>query len=100
MSFKRWPTAEDFRAFALKDPHSSAVLVSARTDVRGPTLDPLIAVARQLFDHIIIDGPPVDEIVEGVGLPARADTIVIVARAGRTAQAKVLAAIHRLSAFI
>lgn len=100
MSFKRWPTVEDFRAFALKDTHSSAVLVSARTDVRGQTLDPLIAVARQLFDHIIIDGPPVDEIVEGVGLPARADTIVIVARAGRTAQAKVLAAIHRLSAFI
>lgn len=100
MSFKQWPTAEDFRAFALKDPHSSAVLVSARTDVRGPTLDPLIAAARQLFDHIIIDGPPVDEIVEGVGLPARADTIVIVARAGRTAQAKVLASIHRLSAFM
>jgi capsular exopolysaccharide synthesis family protein len=47
-----------------------------------PAARQLIADAEQLADYVIVDSPPLTEVVDALPLAQRVDTVVIVARAG------------------
>ncbi|HYE14073.1 MAG TPA: CpsD/CapB family tyrosine-protein kinase [Pyrinomonadaceae bacterium] len=75
---------------------------SARDDVAemlsGPKFMAVLAEARKLFDYIIIDAPPLAVFTDATLLINRADSALIVARAGRTrfsALDRVLAPVQR-----
>lgn len=65
----------------------------ARDDVAeilsGPTYESVIAEARQLFDFIIIDAPPLGIFTDANVLINRADGALLVVRAGKTRYAEV-----------
>lgn len=49
-----------------------------------PTAQRLIEDAKQLADFVIIDSPPLTEVIDGLGLAERADEVLLVVRLGRT----------------
>ena len=50
----------------------------------GPKFSGLLAEARKMFDYIIIDAPPLSLFTDATVLISRADSALIVARAGKT----------------
>lgn len=61
---------------------------AARDDVAemlsGPTFSDVLREARRMFDYVIIDAPPLGIFTDATVLISRADSAIIVARAGRT----------------
>ena len=61
---------------------------AARDDVAeilsGPTFSAVLKEARRMFDYVIIDAPPLGIFTDATVLINRADSALIVARAGRT----------------
>jgi len=61
---------------------------SARDDVAellsGPKFSAVLREARRMFDYIIIDAPPLGIFTDATVLISRADSALVVARAGRT----------------
>ena len=61
---------------------------AARDDVAeilsGPTFSAVLKEARRMFDYVIIDAPPLGIFTDATVLISRADSALIVARAGRT----------------
>ena len=49
-----------------------------------PAAEALIDEARSLADYVVIDSPPLNEVVDGLPLAAAADDVLVVARLGRT----------------
>jgi succinoglycan biosynthesis transport protein ExoP len=49
-----------------------------------PTGEAMIEEARSLADYVVIDSPPLNEVVDGLPLATAADDVLIVARLGRT----------------
>jgi capsular exopolysaccharide synthesis family protein len=75
---------------------------SARDDVAemlsGPKFSAVLAEARKMFDYVIIDAPPLAVFTDATVLINRADSALIVARAGKTrssALERVLAPVPR-----
>jgi capsular exopolysaccharide synthesis family protein len=64
----------------------------------GPKFSAVLAEARRMFDYVIIDAPPLAVFTDATVLINRADSALIVARAGKTRYAaleKVLAPVPR-----
>jgi capsular exopolysaccharide synthesis family protein len=61
---------------------------AARDDVAeilsGPTFSAVLKEARRMFDYVILDAPPLGIFTDATMLISRADSALIVARAGRT----------------
>jgi capsular exopolysaccharide synthesis family protein len=75
---------------------------SVRDDVAellsGPRFSAVLAEARRMFDYVIIDAPPLAVFTDATVLINRADSALIVARAGQTRYAaleRVLAPVPR-----
>jgi succinoglycan biosynthesis transport protein ExoP len=49
-----------------------------------PAGEAMIAEAKTLADYVVIDSPPLNEVVDGLPLATAADDVLIVARLGRT----------------
>ncbi len=98
-----WPSDTDFHHHGICDPRTP-VLVVGGGDVAADQLVPegalerLLVAARQHFDHIILDCPPIDTEVDGLYLASHADTVVFVVRWAKTAQNTAVASSERLAA--
>jgi Mrp family chromosome partitioning ATPase len=55
-----------------------------------PTAQTLIERAKQIADFVIIDSPPLTEVIDGLALAERADEVLLVIRLGRSVQSKVV----------
>jgi len=96
----------DLRAIMAVDTGSGAQVVfgSRRSDVAtdhlvaGRTLTRLIGAARQNFEVVILDTPPVGPVVDGLYLAGIADAIVFVVKWSATPQQEVRSAISALVA--
>ncbi|MGY2002869.1 polysaccharide biosynthesis tyrosine autokinase [Blastococcus sp. SYSU DS1024] len=67
----------------------------------SPTMQSLLEQARDGYDHVIVDAPPLLSVVDGAVLTALADGCLLVVRHGRTTQdqlAEGTAAINRVRA--
>lgn len=98
-----WPSDKDFHQLGISDPRTP-VLVVGGADVAADQFAPegalerLLVAARQCFDHIILDCPPIDVEVDGLYLASYADTVVFVVRWAKTAQSTAVASSERLTA--
>ena len=54
-----------------------------------PAAKQMIEDARKLADYVIIDSPPLNEVVDALPLARRSDDVLIVARIGKTLLAKI-----------
>jgi uncharacterized protein involved in exopolysaccharide biosynthesis/Mrp family chromosome partitioning ATPase len=96
----------DLRSIMTVDAGSGAQVVfgSRRSDVAtdqlvaGRTLTRLIEAARQHFDVVILDTPPVGPVVDGLYLAGIADAILFVVKWSATPQQEVRSAISALLA--
>ena len=64
--------------------------------VSNPELARLIGKAREIFDVVLIDSPPLVPVVDGVYLAGYADCVVLVVQWGATAQSTVRQAVQTL----
>ena len=55
-----------------------------------PTAQALLDRAKQLADYVIVDSPPLTEVIDGLALAERADEVLLVVRLGRSLQARVI----------
>jgi len=96
----------DLKSIMTVDAGSGAqiVLGSRRSDVAtdqliaGKTLTRLIGAARQNFDIVILDTPPVGPVVDGLYLAGAADAILFVVKWSATPQQEVRSAVSSLIA--
>lgn len=83
---------------------AQVVLGSRRSDiatdqlVAGRTLTRILGVARQTFDVVILDTPPVGPVVDGLYLAGMADAILLVVKWSSTPQQDVRSAVSALVA--
>ncbi len=49
-----------------------------------PAADAMIADARRLADYVVIDSPPLNEVIDALPLARQADDVLLVARIGQT----------------
>jgi len=54
-----------------------------------PTAQTLISDAKRLADFVIIDSPPLTEVIDGLALAERADEVLLVVRLGRSPMARI-----------
>ena len=54
-----------------------------------PTAQTLIEDAKRLADFVIIDSPPLTEVIDGLALAERADEVLLVVRLGRSPVARI-----------
>jgi Mrp family chromosome partitioning ATPase len=95
----------DLGAIIALDAMSGAqvVLGSRRSDiatdqlVSGKAFARLLAAARENFDVVILDTPPVGPVVDGLYLAGKADAVVVVVEWATTPQQQVRAAIEALA---
>jgi Mrp family chromosome partitioning ATPase len=98
--------AVDLKSIMTVDTGSGAqiVLGSRRSDIAtdqliaGRTLTRLIAAARQNFDIVVLDSPPVGPVVDGLYLAGMADAILFVVKWSATPQQEVRSAVAALVA--
>ena len=64
------------------------------------SLNQIVAAARQSFDYVIIDSPPIESVVDGLYLADHADAIVLVVQWAKTPQRAVASAINRLDTVV
>jgi polysaccharide biosynthesis transport protein len=55
-----------------------------------PTAHALIDRAKKLADYVIIDSPPLTEVIDGLALAERADEVLLVIRLGRSLQSRIV----------
>ena len=55
-----------------------------------PTAHALIDRAKELADYVIIDSPPLTEVIDGLALAERADEVLLVIRLGRSLQSRIV----------
>jgi Mrp family chromosome partitioning ATPase len=55
-----------------------------------PTAQTLLERAKQLADFVVIDSPPLTEVIDGLALAERADELLLVIRLGRSLQSRVV----------
>lgn len=55
-----------------------------------PTAQALIGHAKSLADYVVIDSPPLTEVIDGLALAERADEVLLVVRLGRSLQSRVM----------
>jgi succinoglycan biosynthesis transport protein ExoP len=55
-----------------------------------PTAQALIGRAKALADYVIIDSPPLTEVIDGLALAERADEVLLVIRLGRSLQSRIV----------
>jgi capsular exopolysaccharide synthesis family protein len=55
-----------------------------------PTARSLIDQAKGLADYVVIDSPPLTEVIDGLALAERADEVLLVVRLGRSLQARIV----------
>ena len=55
-----------------------------------PTAQALLDRAKGLADYVIIDSPPLTEVIDGLALAERADEVLLVIRLGRSLQSRVI----------
>ena len=55
-----------------------------------PTAQALIDRAKELADYVIIDSPPLTEVIDGLALAERADEVLLVIRLGRSLQSRIV----------
>jgi capsular exopolysaccharide synthesis family protein len=55
-----------------------------------PTAQALIDRAKQLADYVLIDSPPLTEVIDGLALAERADEVLLVIRLGRSLQSRIV----------
>jgi capsular exopolysaccharide synthesis family protein len=55
-----------------------------------PTAQTLIQRAKELADFVVIDSPPLTEVIDGLALAERADELLLVIRLGRSLQTRVI----------
>jgi capsular polysaccharide biosynthesis protein len=55
-----------------------------------PTAQNLLERAKELADFVVIDSPPLTEVIDGLALAERADELVLVIRLGRSVQSRVI----------
>ncbi|HWM12736.1 MAG TPA: AAA family ATPase [Solirubrobacteraceae bacterium] len=55
-----------------------------------PTAQALIDRAKQLADYVIIDSPPLTEVIDGLALAERADEVLLVVQLGRSLQSRIV----------
>lgn len=97
---------EDPSVLLTRDPRSDAffILGSASFDmptdqlVASPEFADLVTWAREHFDAVIIDTPPVGSVVDGLYIAPLADAILYVVRAGATRQAEAKAGLSAIAA--
>lgn len=65
--------------------------------VTGQSFARLIAAARQSFDVVILDTPPVGPVVDGLYMAAYVDAIAVLVRFGKTPQREVHTALRSLN---
>ncbi|MEQ1769841.1 MAG: Wzz/FepE/Etk N-terminal domain-containing protein [Devosia sp.] len=95
----------DLRSFIGQDKASGAhVMVGARqsetaTDqfVTGASFHRLVQAARQVFDVVILDTPPVGSVVDGLYIAESADVIAMIVRYASTSQGDIRNALLALS---
>lgn len=95
----------DLDSLVVKDGRSEARLVigarksdmQGRQAVTGEFFDRLIEEARDTFDIVILDTPPVGAVVDGLHLAQFADVVVLVTRYGTTPQREARAALEALT---
>ena len=95
---------KDLFKILINDPKSPliAIVGTRRADlptdqlVASRSFGQIIASARQRFDYIIIDSPPIEPVVDGLYLAQHADAIAFVVRWATTPQRAVVSALERL----
>lgn len=95
---------KDLFKILINDPRSPliAIVGTRRADlptdqlVASRSFGQIIASARQRFDYIIIDSPPIEPVVDGLYLAQHADAIAFVVRWATTPQRAVVNSIERL----
>jgi succinoglycan biosynthesis transport protein ExoP len=55
-----------------------------------PTAQALVDQAKALADYVIIDSPPLTEVIDGLALAERADEVLLVIRLGRSLQSRIV----------
>jgi capsular exopolysaccharide synthesis family protein len=55
-----------------------------------PTAQTLLEHAKELADFVVIDSPPLTEVIDGLALAERADELLLVIRLGRSLQSRVV----------
>ncbi len=96
--------APDLQSIITKDPLSKAtyLLGSSHSDIPTddlvalPSFDSLIRAARDVFDVVILDTPPVGPVVDGLYIARLVDTIVFVAKWASTSQRDAKVAMNSL----
>jgi capsular exopolysaccharide synthesis family protein len=99
-------SAPDLQSIIIKDPLSMAtyLLGSSHSDIPTddlvalPSFDSLITAAREVFDVVVIDTPPIGPVVDGLYIAKLVDTIVFVAKWASTSQRDAKSAINNLKA--
>ena len=93
-----------FEEAVVRDPHSGVDLLAAGEGHENPitllTSERLLALlrkARELYDHVIIDAPPVLGLPDVLALSAAADAILFVVRWDRTRRDAAAAALKQLA---
>ncbi|MFD1914502.1 tyrosine-protein kinase domain-containing protein [Halodurantibacterium flavum] len=92
-------------AFCLRDPFSGAEIIAGAAAATGPTdtlltdgaFARLVAEAREVFDVIILDSPPVLPVVDARLVARHADAILLVAGTGYATRSELLQAAGELS---
>ncbi len=62
----------------------------------GPAIQPVLGALAREADYLIIDGPPLLPVSDGLLLAQMVDGVVLVARSGRTKASHITAAMERL----
>ena len=55
-----------------------------------PTAQALIDRAKELADYVLIDSPPLTEVIDGLALAERADEVLLVIRLGRSLHSRIV----------
>jgi capsular exopolysaccharide synthesis family protein len=77
-----------FELLLAKTPHVAGTAVADGLFL--PTAQALIDDAKRLADFVIIDSPPLTEVIDGLALAARADEVLLVTRLGRSTISRIV----------
>lgn len=105
LEYLQSPTGASLKSIVVADPKSAAqiALGARRSDtatdqlVTGQAFSRLLQAARDAFEIVILDTPPVGPVVDGLYLAPQADVIVFVARWANTSQQDAKAAVAALT---
>jgi succinoglycan biosynthesis transport protein ExoP len=101
-------TEKNLSMFLVNDPKTSLTSIGGASHAKLPSdqlvasksLQRIVDAARENFDYVIVDSPPIGSVVDGLYLADHADAIVFVIQWARTPQRAVVNAINRLEAII